>query len=297
MKRAEKYIYLVLGIILIVVIACSITYIVATNNNKTETKEEPNNNQEENNNKDEQVLKDSVTLKNTYQEGNNIIQEYEIILNNKVNNITIKYTHENTFVYTADAHAITGVFNNKDIIKNYYVNTSYQVNTFGEYTKENTFNVSSINQLFNEDNFIIIKGTDNKSYLLVQTINNMADNFNTSNLYVYNDELELISRNMITEEESPDYTSYDGFIIDNFIGNIPCDYVGNSPLYERTFKVVDNANEIDKQYTKIENNQIYFLFPKINDGILEERVYTINNNKLEYTIINTYKFNSVCQEI
>ena len=214
-----------------------------------------------------------------------------------MNNITIKYNHENTFVYTADAHAITGVFNNKDIIKNYYVNTSYQVNTFGEYTKENTFNVSSINQLFNEDNFIIIKGTDNKSYLLVQTINNMADNFNTSNLYVYNDELELISENLITEEESPDYSSHDGFIIDNFIGNIPCDYVGNSPLYERTFKVVDNANEIDKQYTKIENNQIYFLFPKINDGILEERVYTINNNKLEYTIINTYKFNSVCQEI
>ena len=203
MKRAEKYIYLVLGIILIVVIACSITYIVATNNNKTETKEEPNNNQEENNNKDEQVLKDGVTLKNTYQEGNNIIQEYEIILNNKVNNITIKYTHENTFVYTADAHAITGVFNNKNIIKNYYVNT------FGEYTKENTFNVSSISQLFNEDNFIIIKGTDNKSYLLVQTINNMADNFNTSNLYVYNDELELISRNMITEEENTDDTSYD----------------------------------------------------------------------------------------
>ena len=27
----------------------------------------------------------------------------------------------------------------------------------------------------------------------------------------------------------------------------------------------------------------------IDDGVLEERVYTINNNELEYKILNTYK--------
>ena len=51
MKKTEKYIYIVLGMILVVVIACGITYMIATNNNKTETKEEnngQNNNQEEN---------------------------------------------------------------------------------------------------------------------------------------------------------------------------------------------------------------------------------------------------------
>ena len=296
MKRAEKYIYLVLGIILIVVIACSITYIVATNNNKTETKEEPNDNQEENNNKDEQVLKDSVTLKNTYQEGNNIIQEYEVILNNKVNNFSIAYTYQSDLAYNNDIHEIIGIFNNTEIVRRGYININQT-----EYTKENTFNESNIKEIFDESNFILIKGDDNQNYLLVQTVAvDALDGFNTSVLYVYNDELDLISKNIITEEASPDYTSYDGFIIDNFIGNIPCDYVGNSPLYDRTFKIIDSNTETS-QYTKIENNQIYFLFPKINEnynnGILEERVYTINNNKLEYTIINTYKFNSVCQEI
>ena len=52
MKKTEKYIYIVLGIILVVVIACGITYMIAINNNKTETKEEnkeQNNNQEEDN--------------------------------------------------------------------------------------------------------------------------------------------------------------------------------------------------------------------------------------------------------
>ena len=205
MKRAEKYIYLVLGIILIVVIACSITYIVATNNNKTETKEEPNNNQEENNNEDEQVLKDSVTLKNTYQEGNNIIQEYEVILNNKVNNVIVKYNYQSDEAYNNDIHEITGTINNTEIVKRRYININET-----EYTKENTFNTSNINNIFNEDNFNIIKGTDNKNYLLVQTVAiNALSGFNTSNLYVYNDELELISRNMITEEENTDDTSYD----------------------------------------------------------------------------------------
>lgn len=210
-----------------------------------------------------------------------------------MNNVTVKYNYQSDAAYNNDIHEIIGTFNNTEIVRRGYININ-QI----EYTKENTFNISNINNIFDEGNFTIIKGTDNKSYLLVQIVAvDALDGWHTSSLYVYNDELELISKNIITAEESPDYTSHDGFIIDNFIGNIPCDYVGNSPLYERTFKVVDNANEIDKQYTKIENNQIYFLFPKINDGILEERVYTINNNKLEYTIINTYKFNSVCQEI
>ena len=58
MKKIEKYIYLVLGLILIVVIACSVTYIIATNNNNTETNEEPNN-QEGNNSEESITLSES----------------------------------------------------------------------------------------------------------------------------------------------------------------------------------------------------------------------------------------------
>lgn len=44
---------------------------------------------------------------------------------------------------------------------------------------------------------------------------------------------------------------------------------------------------------KIENNKIYNYVPKLNKneqgtGTLEEREYTINNNKLEYKVINIY---------
>ncbi len=220
-----------------------------------------------------------------------------MILNNKVNNLTITYTYQSGEVYNNDIHEITGTFNNTEIVRRGYININ-QI----EYTKENTFNISNINNIFDESNFTIIKGTDNKSYLLVQNVAvDALDGFNTSSLYIYNDELELISKNIITAEESPDYTSHDGFIIDNFIGNIPCDYVNSSPLYDRTFKIIDDTNVETEQYTKIENNQIYFLFPKINEnysgGIIEERVYIINNNKLEYTVVNTYEFNGVCQQI
>lgn len=58
MKKTEKNIYIVLGIILIVVIASGITYMIATND-KTETKEE-NNNPEENN--QEEDNEEQITL-------------------------------------------------------------------------------------------------------------------------------------------------------------------------------------------------------------------------------------------
>ena len=94
MKRTEKYIYLVLGIILIVVIACSITYIVATNNNKTETKEEPNNNQEENNNQDndEQITLSESELEEylSYVPYNFQTGETYDLFSLNVNNIPIK---------------------------------------------------------------------------------------------------------------------------------------------------------------------------------------------------------------
>ena len=296
--KKNTILYIIITILLII-IAVGITYIIMNNQNNTTPKVENNNNVEnsiQEDNSDKEELKDGVTLKDTYQENNTIIQEYEVILNNKVNNFTIAYTYQSDVAYHNDIHEIIGIFNNTEIVRRGYININQT-----EYTKENTFNESNIKEIFDENNFIIIKGNDNQNYLLVQTVAvDALDGFNTSLLYVYNDELELISRNMITEEESPDYISYDGFIIDNFTGNIPCDYVNKSPLYERTFKVVDTNIETE-QYTKIENNQIYFLFPKINEnydgGILEERIYTIHNNKLEYTVNNTYKFNSVCQQI
>ena len=73
------------------------------------------------------------------------------------------------------------------------------------------------------------------------------------------------------------------------------------PWYSNNFnnpstKLNSNSIEILKINVKIENDKIYYLAPilkengKENDyGILEEREYTINNNKLEYKVVNSYK--------
>ena len=109
MKKTEKYIYIVLGIILIVVIACSITYVIATNNNDAKTKEE-NNNQEENNNEDSITLSEaelneylsyvpkSALLSNyeAYETPNNInALSEEIVIDNALRVLTMNDDFEN----------------------------------------------------------------------------------------------------------------------------------------------------------------------------------------------------------
>ena len=76
MKKVEKYIYIVLGMILVVVIACGITYMMIANNNKTETKEEEKNNNETN--EQEPTIEDGITLKNTYQRDDEMIQNMKL---------------------------------------------------------------------------------------------------------------------------------------------------------------------------------------------------------------------------
>lgn len=286
----EKHIPYIIITILLVIIASGVTYIVMDKqNDKTEVNDNKPSNKENNTN---EIKEDGVKLTTIKEENDKIVETFEIVLNNKKSNVEIEY--EYNFIKDYLGHKVIGKFNNNILFNIEYININNQ-----GYTKSNTFNVDNIKSVFNENNFNIIKGTDNKNYLLIQTMWDGMDIFNTSELYVYNENLELISNNIIAENESPDYESHNGFIIDNFSGNIPCEYENNSPLYVRTFKKVNNEID-DRQYTKIENNQIYFLFPKITDehsGILEERIYTIKDSKLTYKVGKTYKFNSICQQI
>ena len=69
----------------------------------------------------------------------------------------------------------------------------------------------------------------------------------------------------------------------------------NNISYGNTFNLKDVDSELS-YYVKIVDNKIYNLVSLFNEDIidgsengkLEERVYTINNNKLEYEVINTY---------
>lgn len=281
MKKTEKNIYLVIILILVVVISCGITYILTINKNHEETKEPVDNDKkEETPNKEELILEDGVTLKNTTMNNDTIIQEYEIILNGKKQNIKIIYTYQ---LNEDGSEMIEGKLNNEKI---------YSVLTMNEIpNKDAIFDKDIIEKNFNEKNFSLIKGEDNKNYL---TIYNYDSNFITPptvGLYILNDNLDFITEGLVsndgcnTKENFMTIASPVGYQLENNI----------SPWYENTFINFDNNLNQDINI-KIENNQIYYLVVNKRDsntennyGNLEERIYTINNNKLNYKIKNNYK--------
>ena len=291
MRKAEKYIYIVLGIILVVVIACSITYMMIVNNTKTETKEEENNNNETT--EQEPTIEDGITLKDTYQSDDEMIQEYEVVLNGKRKMLTIVYTYQ--YDDELIAHQIEGKLNNLSLY-NKMKRDEYDPTTgivIHKYPKDELFNIESLRSDFNQDNFQIITGEDAKNYLVVfsEYIEAYQDgeDFN-SNAYILNDNLEVISN-------IEDYDAYipvtsNAFRLYNKDYNIVLEVENANPWYNDS---ICNDYFCHKIF-KIENNKIYYLVAKIKNnytesdyGTLEERVYTINNDELKYEVINTYK--------
>lgn len=75
------------------------------------------------------------------------------------------------------------------------------------------------------------------------------------------------------------------------------------------YEINDNLNiKESKRMVKIEDKIIFYLMPVINnyeefvngskiDGYMEERAYTIDENKLEYEVINRYKITDVAGTI
>lgn len=273
MKKVEKYIYIILIIILVGVIASTTTYMLMKD--KTEPKETENKPTENN----LTIKEDGVKFVKAYEINDKIIEEFEITLNGQTKNVKVNFEYEYDSESYDGVHIIAGYINNNAIFAEEYHNKE----------KKEIFNLSEIKKILNEKNFSIIKGKDNKSYLIVSEILEVE-----SAIHIFNDKFEILSNN-IREEE---ITGRTGFNITYFYNNI-CGLENANPWYQDNFGVKNNDNHI---HIKIENNEIYFLCPIIegnhtSPSILEERVYTINNNKLEYKVINTYKVTSVCQEI
>ncbi len=271
MKKTEKYIYLIIILILVVVIACSITYAITISNNNNEMNNNNENNEQENG--EEPVLEDGITLKDTDKEGESIIQEYEVVLNGIKNNFNINYTYESCYDTN---YCISGKYNNY----NFYYGEFYNISL------NNLFTIEAINQKFNENNFSIIKGTDNKNYLLVYAMDH---------LYIFDENLEIVNDGINSNWYEGDNES--AFVIAS-ITNVPM--LNN--YYDDSLNVCDNWDlDICGVYVKVENDKIYYLTPKISSydyeiGTpleVEERVYTINNSKVTYEVINTYETTEV----
>jgi len=231
MKKGEKYIYIVLIVILIGVIASGTTYILMKDNNKTEVKE----NKKEQDNKENAekpiVKEDGVKLSKIYDLDDKIIEEFEVTLNGKTKNMKIVYTYKFYAGEEYDDIGVTGTFN--DILL--YINNKINEREFDvTYKKEDLFNKNYIKKNFNENNFQIIKGADNKNYLAIVPNQDVELEFGgVIELYIFNDDLEQIKGNV---GAISDCDGNDNMIIAHqetrfFVEN------NYNPYYRDTFKV------------------------------------------------------------
>lgn len=300
MKNIERSIYIVIIVILVGVLSCGITYIVMKDKNSTDTEDnlKENNNSSTNNKSEEEesTLTDGVKLLRTYQENDKIFQEFEVLLNSKKSKLQLEYSFYEDDTFEVHDYGVVGSYKENNVIYSNIIRDNYEekdgeIKITKTRTKDEILNINKIKSNLNENNFQIIKGEDNKNYLLLYPYTNEESPAgNPTVILVFNDDLKLISENLMSKSESPDEILRNGFTVNNYIGNAPCE--------------VEKSNEVYKDYknyTKIDNNKIYFLYPIINrsnmeSSILEERIYTINNNKLIYKINNTYKITSICQQ-
>ena len=254
--KKNTILYIITTIVLIV-IAVGTTYIIMNNKNNEEITEPSNND----NNQEEQVLKDSITLKNTYQEGNNIIQEYQVVLNGKERNMNIIYTQEKDEL---GIETITGSLGNETLYLDMYDTPN----------EETAFDINRINKNFNEQNFQIMRSSDNKNYLSIVTMLNYPTGIKM-NYEIFNDNL-----NKLNQESIPLYTS-----MQCINSNLEIEPFEN--VYVELYNL-NNENSCHRIRGKIENNQIYSLLYNY-DETLQHRVYTIHNDKVEYQVLRTFK--------
>lgn len=275
MKKNISYIIIVL---LVALLASGITYAVMKGKNDNNSKNESP--------KEEEKTKDGVKLLDINSSNNQIKEKFELTLNGKKKDFEVLFEKKDY----SDRYIFEGSFGDIILVNNLYFND------------EMKFDVDNIKKLFNENNLELIKGNDNKNYLLTTTY--LTDESSAiANLLVFNDELKLISRGIVDEEENPEFKS-DGFtIVGSGIGDVPCEFENGNVLYPVTFKT-DYVEPQYGQFLKILDNKIYYLYPKlernedytITGGTLEERVYEINNDKFDYKVINKYKITQVCNQ-
>lgn len=283
MKRIERYIYIVLIVILIGIICSVATYMIIKNNTKQDLKE--NNNE---GNKELIVKEDSIKLNKIYNLNDKIVEEFEILLNGKKQTMNIVFNYEAEENILDDENDIKkvqyvkGQMNNKEFF--------YQVFNKNSFNEE-MFSVNYIKSEFNENNFKIVKGKDNKNYLII--VPNNTSEYYDIELFIFNDNLEQITNS---------FNGYSGIcdkkenmIIMSRSTHLELENNVN-PWYKNTFSVNFKEGTNKGLGVKIENNKIYYLNPiikseiELNDvGILEEREYVLNNNKLEYKVNKTFK--------
>ena len=208
--------------------------------------------EEENESNENETSEDYVKLVDTREEDNQVIQEYEMVLNGEYQEFDI----------TFEINVGEGYWDiDSTLGDSYLFSVWYDTDSLNNY-------VDFIAQYFNENNFIIFPGIDGVNYLIIQgyafpPAGGVGIDYNIFNQnwdYIGNLAVIYQGQGVVLEDESVWY-------LDNLN--------------------IDTVQDYNKIRSKIEGDKIYNLYYTCD--YMEERVYTINNNKLEYEVINQYK--------
>ena len=266
----NKILYVIITILLMI-ISSGATYIVMqnlnSNNEITKDNENKANKDNQTEDKETNVKKDGVKLVATKNSNGNITESFEVTLNGQKHTFNIEFIYEADTTYETPGHILKGIYNDKEL---YYSSINK------DSTKSEYFNITKIREHFNENNFIILKGEDNKNYLAL-VVNKYPDTL----MYLFDENLEQITDVSLNKKE------YNTFIITEFYNSVISVENEQDIWYPNNYNLQYNEDKA-KSNVKIDNNAIYYLVTNSNNEV-EERIYTINNNKLEYKLNNKYK--------
>lgn len=238
--------------------------------------------------------KGEVKFLNTKKDGTVITQYFKANLNGQELPINIVYTYENTEL-SAEEKATTGYNRIEHVIGKFG-----DIVIFDHYERNNNttqraqlFDTQLIDKEYNLNYLKVVRGTDGKDYLTMAThiydgLNAPSENF----LYILNDKLQTIS-NVFDDLTTCTNEKKTMMIHPGSRGIIVTDKAWYSNQY--------GYNNRGKLFisVKVEDDKIYYLYHNIDSsvpgkfGTLEERIYTIKDDKLEYTINKEYDATSV----
>lgn len=267
MRRFEKYVYVILVILIVGMVSGASTYYFMHKNvtadvkdNKTEEKQEEKLNEK---------TEDGVKFLEVRKNGDEYKEVFEVVLNGKKNELVFDLKLSD---YFEETKLVSAHYNDK-IISEIFADKAENIDTvIHEKVKEN----------FNNKRFKIITGEDNKKYLMI--FSNKYDGY-VLKMYILNDELEIINGKGFPIGEA--WGEFEDKKMPWF--NDQADYYNNIYGYSISGNIM----------TKIENNKIKVLISPENycdtseNGILEEREYTIKNNILTYKKLNEYKYKNL----
>lgn len=238
----------------------------------------------------DKVKKGTIKFLNSKLDGSTITQRFKAYINGKDIDIEIDYNYS-----IEPLNGDGSGYSRQELVEGKLANTilfSKKTKTNSTSQRAELFETGKIDKEFTIDYFDVIRGTDGKDYIAIATHIYDFDDVSKENfLYILNDKLEVINK------------EFDDISRCRFVKTAMMIHPGEVGLLSNNNIWFENElkyTNLRSRFTsiKIEDDRIYLLYHNtlIDDmggfGTIEKRVYTIDNDKLEYTVEETYKADS-----